>query len=66
MARLQGGILAYRINDKTLKIPLGMSFNDSTHYGILPLRVQVMFKYSLRAIALQRLRPWPFTFWLIE
>jgi hypothetical protein len=34
--------------------------------GILPLRVRVLFKYSLRTIALQCLRPWPFIFWLIE
>jgi hypothetical protein len=48
------------VNDKTLKIPLAMSFRDIPHCGILPLRVQVLFKYSLRTIALQCLRPWPF------
>jgi hypothetical protein len=41
------GILANRINYKTLKIPLAMSFRDSPYYGILPLRVRVLFKYSI-------------------
>jgi hypothetical protein len=47
MAKPQGAILTKRINYKTLKIPFGIAFNDSTHYRILPLRVRVLFKYSI-------------------
>ncbi len=32
----------YLVNDKTLKIPLGMSFSDSPNCRILPLRVRVL------------------------
>ncbi len=42
MAKPQGAILANRIDDKTLKIPLAISFSDSPHYRILPLQVRVL------------------------